>query len=273
MKKIIISLFFVQLVLISSCTDVIDVNVPNGGGRLVVDASIKWERGTTGQMQTIYLSTSSAYFEENKNIPVTGATVIVTKDDDGSQFLFNDQQNGAYSAQNFVPEMDQSYTLEIQTNGNTYLANEVLKSTIPIGRIEQEADAFDDSEIEVVVYFDDPEGTDDFYLAEFKGSNRSLISLAVGDDRFMNGSEISLEYEDENLVAGIIVDVELQGISEEYFNYMDILIGQSGSDDGGPFPTTPVRLNGNCKNVDNPDEEVLGYFRLSEVVSDTYTIN
>ena len=50
---------------LNSCTDVIDINVPNAGARLVVDASIKWEKGTSGATQTIYLRESTAYFDKD----------------------------------------------------------------------------------------------------------------------------------------------------------------------------------------------------------------
>ena len=85
---------FILLVCICiSCTEVVDVNVPNAGPRLVVEASINWEKGTTGNNQTIKLSTSTAYFDSNPDAPVTGAIVTVIKDNDGTQFNFTDQNN------------------------------------------------------------------------------------------------------------------------------------------------------------------------------------
>src|SRR5690606_32636237 len=99
--------------LLNSCTDVIDVDVPNGGARLVVDASINWQKGTLGNTQTISLGESTAFFDNNPDVPVTGASVTVTKENDGSIFVFADQHNGTYTATDFVPELNTTYTLEI----------------------------------------------------------------------------------------------------------------------------------------------------------------
>ncbi|NMH89830.1 DUF4249 domain-containing protein [Flavivirga sp. Y03] len=257
-----------------SCTDTVNVDVPNGGSRLVVEASIIWEKGTSGQIQIIKLSESTAYFDNNPNVPVTGASVIVTKVNDGSQFVFEDQNNGDYITTNFVSEINESYTLEILYNGQTYTATETLMSVTEINDIEQTVEGGgDEEEIQLKVFFDDPINIDNYYLGEFNSSVNALLTLGVLSDEFTDGNENFIEYDNEDLIAGATVDVSIYGISESYYNYIDILISQSGGDGGGPFQTTPVQLKGNCINPNNPDEEVLGYFRLGEVVRTSYTIN
>ncbi len=258
---------------LNSCTDVIDVNVPNAGARLVVDASIKWEKGTSGATQTIYLRESTAYFDKDPDVPVTGATVTVTKENDGSMVVFADQNNGSYRATDFVPELNASYTLEILYNGNTYTATETLISAPEINRIEQSLEgSADDAEIQLQVFFDDPEAVENYYLGEFIPSNLPIPSLAVINDEFTDGNENFIENDNENYVAGATVDINLYGISQRYYDYLNIFIQQSGSDENGPFPTTPVQLKGNCTNVNNPNEEVLGFFRLGEFDTTSYTI-
>ena len=97
------------------------------------------------------------------------------------------------------------------------------------------------------------------------------MTLTSLSDEFTDGNENFIEFDNEELVAGATVGVNIYGISEAYYNFITILIEQSGETDG-PFQTTPVQLKGNCINPNNPDEEVLGYFRLGEVVRTTYTI-
>ena len=258
----------------NSCTDVIDVNVPNGGARLVVDAAIKWQKGTTGEIQTINLRQSTAYFDTNPDVPVTGATVTVTKDNDGSVFVFTDQNDGSYTATDFVPELNVSYTLEILYNGNVYRASETLMAAPFINRVEQTIEGSgDDTEIQLQVFFDDSAGIENYYLGEFIPSNLPLPALAVITDEFTDGNENFIENDNDNYAAGVNVDINVFGISRRYYNYLNILIQQSGSDENGPFPTTPVQLKGNCINVNDANEEVLGYFRLSEFDTASYTIN
>ncbi len=268
-----IRLFFIMFGFLVSCTDTVDVNVPNSGARLVVDATITWEKGTSGQTQTIKLRESTAYFDNNPDVPVTGAMVTVTKDDDGSEFAFQDQNNGAYITNNFDPQVGQSYTLSIQHHAQTYTAQETLIPVSNINSVVQTIEGTgDDTEIQLQVFFDDPEGTANYYLGEFTPSNLPLPALAAINDEFTDGNENFIENDNENYLAGVTVGISLYGVSERYYDYINILIDQSGSDEGGPFATTPVQLKGNCINVTNSDEEVLGYFRLGEVSTTSYTI-
>jgi len=260
--------------LLNSCTDVIDVKVPNGGARLVVDASINWQKGTLGKIQTIKLRKSTAFFDKNPDVPVTGASVTVTKENDGSVFVFADQNNGSYTATDFVPELNASYTLKILYNGNSYAATETLTAAPVINRVEQKIEGSDgDTEIVLQIFFDDPGDVKNYYLGEFTPSNLPLPSLAVISDKFTDGNENYIEGDDENFVAGTTVGINVYGISKRYYDYLNILIQQSGSDEGGPFPTTPVQLKGNVTNVDDPNVEVLGYFRLGEFDTTSYTID
>lgn len=279
MKNRIVTIFnklgvlLILLALLNSCTDVIDVNVPNAGARLVVDASIKWEKDTSGATQTIYLRESTAYFDKDPDVPVTGATVTVTKENDGSMVVFADQDNGSYRATDFVPELNASYTLEILHNGNTYTATETMIAAPDINRIEQSLEGSDDdAEIQLQVFFDDPEAVENYYLGEFIPSNLPIPSLAVISDEFTDGNENFIENDNENYVAGATVAINMYGISQRYYDYLNIFIQQSGSDENGPFPTTPVQLKGNCANVNDPNEEVLGFFRLGEFDTTSYTI-
>ena len=64
----------------------------------------------------------------------------------------------------------------------------------------------------------------------------------------------------------------LHGISQRYFNYMNILIGISGGLSNGPFSTPPATVRGNIVNTTNPNAYALGYFRLSEVDVRNYIV-
>lgn len=269
-----LGVFLILIGLLNSCTDVIDVNVPNGGVRLVVDASINWQKDTSGETQTIHLRESTGFFDNNPDVPVTGASVAVTKENDGSIVVFTDQNDGTYTATDFVPELNASYTLEILYNGNAYTATETLIAAPDINRIEQTIEGSgDDTEIQLQVFFDDPAVVENYYLGEFTPSNLPLPSLAVISDEFTDGNENFIENDNENYVAGATVAINVYGISQRYYDYLNILIQQSGSDENGPFPTTPVPLKGNCTNVNDSNEEVLGFFRLGEFDTTSYTIN
>lgn len=272
--SIIIPICLVCSVLIS-CTDPVTVSVPNGGVRLVVEASINWIKGTSGQNQTIRLTRSTPYFSTNRHVPAKGATVVVTKNNDGTQFVFQDQNDGNYTTTHFVPQLNQSYTLSIQYNGQHYEATETLMPVTKINRITQSVETgFNEESIRLDVFFDDPKGVKNHYLGEFIPNGTQLLSLETLNDQFTDGNENFMEHDNDNIKAGDTIGIRLYGISEGYYNYIRLLIEQSGINGGGggPFQTTPVQLKGNCININDQEEEVLGYFRLSEVDRASYIV-
>jgi len=264
---------------IMSCTDVIDVEVQEDTTRLVIQASLDWEKGTAGNEQFVKLSTSTNFFETSSSTAITGASVSVINDTSGDEFVFADQNNGMYATSDFVPVLNQSYTLEIVYNGETYTAKETLTPVTDITDLYQgREDGFDDEELELHVEFTDPEDEENYYLFRFQKEGDLLPEFEVGDDEFINGNEIDTWYETEEdedtdkieaIQPGDVVTVEMYGVSEAYYNYMDILIDQIGG--VGIFSATPVAVKGNCINLTNPDNYAHGYFRVTQVVKGSYT--
>lgn len=266
-------------VVFTSCEDVIDVDVQTAASRLVIEASLDWEKGTTGNNQTIKLSESTAYFDTTKNTSVTNASVKVTNDTSHEEFVFTHQGNGVYTTSSFIPVIYDSYTLEVIYDGETYTANETLNPIVDIDAITQSTeDGFNDEDLEVNVIFTDPEDEENYYLFKFHKQGDLLPELEEGDDEFINGNEVTWWFEKEEdeetdeieaFVPGDVVDINFYGISEAYSNYIGILIEQSWGAD--LFSATPVPLKGNCINMTNADNYAHGYFRLTQVVKTSYT--
>ena len=63
-----IKLFIVLLIAsfsVISCEEVVNVDLDTAAPKLVIDASIKWEKGTTGNVQKIKLTTTTDYYSNN----------------------------------------------------------------------------------------------------------------------------------------------------------------------------------------------------------------
>jgi len=280
MKGIFLYSYMIISLVFFSCTDVIDVDVPYGGSRMVIEASLDWEKGSFGNEQTIKLSEMTPYFNDVSTQIVRGAFVNVTNDNNGESVQFIDQNNGTYSTSNFTPIINQSYTLEINYNGETYIAKETLTPVVDIKKVDQSTEnGFDKDVIEINVYFDDPLEFKNYYLSKFHERKDLLPTLLDVNDEFTNGNEMHIFYEkfnnddtnEKELLPGDIVDVELYGISKTYFNYIRLLIEQNGVA-GDPFSTIPAPLRGNCTNPANPDNYAWGYFRLTEVNKTIYIV-
>lgn len=274
-KKII---FAVIIIVFASCEDVVDVEVQDGPTRLVVEASLNWEKGTAGSEQTIRLSESTPFFSTGAITEVTGASVIVTNDTSGDVFVFADLGNGEYLSTTFEPVLAQSYTLRIEHDGEVYNATETMTPVTDITDIFQnQEEGFNDEELEVHIVFTDPEEEGNNYLFKFQREGDLLPGLEVGEDRFLNGNEIDWWYEieedeDENIEPfqpGDVLQIEMYGISRPYYDYIKILVEQLGGTD--LFDSTPVAVKGNCINETNPENYAFGYFRLTQVVKASYT--
>lgn len=266
------------ITIFASCEDVVDVEVQEGPKRLVVEASLDWEKGTPGNVQTIKLSESTPFFDTNTITTVTGANVVVTNINSGENYNFADQGNGEYRTTTFEPVLGQSYSLRIEYDGQIYSATETMTGVTEITDVFQaREEGFDTDALEVHVVFTDPIEEGDNYLFKFQREGDLLPDLEVGEDEFVNGNEIDWWYEieedeDENILPfepGDVVDIQMYGISGAYYDYIKILIAQLGG--VGLFETTPVAVKGNCINETNPENYAFGYFRVTEFVRTSYT--
>ena len=280
MKRIHLYSYFIISFLFFSCTDVVDVDVSYGGSRMVIEASLDWEKGTLGNKQIIKLSKMTPYFDDVSIQIVQGAIVTVSNDENNEVVQFVDQNNGSYTTSSFKPIVNQSYTLEVVFEGETYIAKETLTPVVAIESVDQSTEnGFDKDVIEVNIYFNDPLEYENYYLTKFHERKDLFPTLRDVSDEFTNGNKMHVFYEkfenedtnEKELLPGDIVDIELYGISKTYYNYIRLLIEQNDAG-GGPFSTTPASLRGNCTNPANPNDYALGYFRLTEVDRTTYIV-
>lgn len=274
MKKYIYTLLIVVVTFsFISCEEVIDVKLDTTAPRLVIDAALKWEKGTDGKTQKIKLSTTTGYF--NTEIPkVSGATVFVTNSQNEIfDFTETVPHSGEYICTDFNPELNENYTLTVILNGTTYTATDKLTPVPVIDKIEQKDNGgFGGQNIEIKFFYTDNPLTDDFYLSRVKLSGAVIPQYGVSNDKFYQGNQTSDIYSDEDLKSGQTLEYTLSGISENYFNYMQILLSIAGNSGGGPFQSPPATVRGNIINQTDIKNYALGYFSASETTSVTYVI-
>ncbi|MFK7780787.1 DUF4249 family protein [Psychroserpens sp.] len=269
MKKYI---YIILLIFTYSCEDVIDLDLPTSDPKLVIDASINWVKGTSGNEQSIRLSLTAPFFE-NEIPPALGALVKITNSNN-DEFIFIEEVNtGIYKNDNFTPQLNETYELEIIYQGETYNATETLKSVNEITRVEQNLEGgFSGEETEIKAFFNDPIDEENYYFFEFIPSLPITPTLDTFKDEFVNGNEIFGFYVEEDLNPGQSVTIRNSGVSQRFYEFMFILLQQTDDGGGGPFETQPATVRGNCINQTNPDKFPLGYFRLSEVSEFTYIV-
>jgi len=269
MKKIyllILSILFV------SCEEVVNVNLDTAPPRLVIEAAINWQKGTDGKEQTIKLTTTTDFY--SSEIPTVSGAIVYIKNSNNAVFNFIEVPGtGRYVCNDFIPVLNETYYLTVISNGATYTASETLNSVATITEIVQNNQGgFTGQNIEIKAYFDDPGNETNYYLYEYSSIQQVRSDFYVDDDTHFNGNTFFSLSENEDYAAGQGIRISHYGISESYYNYMNIVVSLAGQSGGGPFQSPPATIRGNIINATNADDFPFGYFSLSEVDTKFYTI-
>lgn len=270
-NKINLIIVILFAVFFNSCQDVVDIPLNTDTPRLVIEASINWQKGTSGNNQKIKLTTTTNYYS-NIIPPVSGAKVFI-KNSSNVVFNFIETPNtGEYICANFVPLVNDTYTLTVVNNGQTYNATESLKSVAKINKVTQSVQSGLVNILKISAFFDDPADIENYYLYKYKFKNNIIPEYDVSDDVFFQGNTFYSIALQKDTTPGDKVEITHYGISKAYFNYMNILMSVAGASSGGPFQSVPVKVKGNIRNISNVENYPYGYFRLSEVDTVVYTI-
>jgi hypothetical protein len=269
-SKALAFLSLLSVLFFSSCEDVVKLDLETGPTKLVVDAEIIWQKGTTGNVQTIKVSKTAPYYN-NTTPKVSGAQVKV-ENSNGDVFTFNETEPGSYVCNNFVPVINMEYTLSVTAEGQSFKAVEKLTSVTPIDRVEQEIhkDAVGDEFIEIVFYYKDPINQANYYLTDFKSDFLLYPEYSLSDDQFYDGNEVNIRFTDEDKIQpGKTIDITHRGVSKNFSNYMSLILEIYG---GSPFSIPPGNIRGNIVNTTDPNNFAFGYFRLCEADKVSYLV-
>ena len=282
-------------ILFFSCEDTIEVDLPEVETRLIVDGLVRVDKSQELVDVKIKLRESSNFFEENQPTQAESVLIYYGKPTSGGLFedisfstlVEKDLGNGIY-----VPNLEQDqirtafvepgvvFILQITRQGKRYYAQTEYAPTVPIDNLEQGTDTFlDEEETEIIVTFTDNGDEDNFYLFDFMNSE-----FLVVEDEFFQGQQFSFSYfYDDEITAGETVTVSILGATEEFYNYMDLVLEQT-ENNGGVFQTPVATVRGNVfditgldninlfDNVERPNDYALGYFAMVQEYTATLTI-
>ncbi len=231
------SLTFVALsiLLVSSCTERIEIELDTTYSRLVIEGRITTD--TTAHL--VMLSHSTDYYNPQTPVGVSNATVTIN---DGVEtvILAESEINPGYyeTGPGYFGIVGRTYTLNIELeeaiNENiTYTASSELKHVGSIDSITLGyRDRFEAHEVKIWA-FEPP--TEDFYSFEII-KNGILITdtideVGITDDRFFNGNYTNgapvyfLRDDDpeQEVLVGDTITLKMSGITKEYFNFIQDL--------------------------------------------------
>ena len=273
-----ISLLIIVLPLFTACEKVIELDLDTQEKELVIDAHIDWEKGATGQEQTILLSYTQPYYSQEAPEGASGASVLVA-DNQGNIFPFVEYTAGTYKNLNFNPVLGRRYALVVQHQGKEYVASDVLKEVPQLteDNITQSNDGgFTRDQIMLTLRFDANAGETNNFVLRIKASSDGVTRIYGFNDRYFPDGRFSTQIlsrsnkEEEKFKRGDTVEITLFRVSETYMNFVRILTNNS-SNNAGLF-SIPNRVRGNIINRANPQENPLGAFRVAQYSKVVYVI-
>lgn len=283
MKKYISIL--VALTFIACETDVTDeITIDNSEPRLVLEGGIERNRTTPLSAQRIRLTTTKNFLDNTSITPVV-TDAIVSVSDGTTTWFFEHTTDGIYQNTELIPQINTTYTLQIEWDGDTYVGEDFLTE---VPRFDDFYFVFEEetlfTEEGYFIKFDttDPVGAENYYYhkvfrnGEFiivpdRGNNQTLI---VSDEFFDGQQRIEVNPNEEVVFEiGDIATAQQQAISEAYFNYLYELFTQTAGGGLGLIGNPPPEsIRGNIINSTNNKRRPLGFFYAVDTEEDTIEI-
>jgi len=240
--------FAIILATFTSCRKVINFDLGNETGELVIEANIT---NIPGQ-QCVKLSRNVPFTNANTYPAVTGATVSIA-DDEGNSYLLKADTAGTYVADPLMGAAGHIYTLSVTTDGKTYTAKSTMPQVVKLDSITFRNDVFDSKKGQkmVTVHFQDPPNEHNQYRVVMYVDRQQVKSVFAFDDEFIDGkyADLDLQQNDIDILTGDTVTVELQCIDKPVYTYWFTLAQQQQNNPGGavapanpPTNITPTTL-------------------------------
>ena len=260
-------LILFSLLIFASCSDVVDLEVPDGDVQLVVDG---WLTDQAGEKQVL-LSLTANYFADGELPRVTGAEVLL-KNEDNTVAALEEKEPGVYVTE-YVGEVGMTYHLYIRTSeGAEYESNpELLRAVPPIDSIYyeyKEESVFEDEGYYISIDTREPLGVGDHYRWKQYVNDEYLnepFDLLYASDEFVDGNPIiGFEINEDPLELDDSFRIEQLSISEAAFEFFTQVQLQTAFV-GSLFDSPPAPIKGNIINLNADGPEALGFFGVSAV--------
>jgi hypothetical protein len=260
-------LFLLLLTAVSSCTKVIDLDLGDNTGAIVIEGNITDRQGT----QYVKLSQNVPFSNTNNYPPVTGATVTVS-DGVGNTHTFTEGPSGTYSFRRMAGVTGSTYTLVVTANAKTYKAVSVMPAKIELDSITAKDSEFNTSKHKKIIsvhYLDRAGVGNQYRFVMFVNKVQVKTVYAINDD-FTDGRDVSIilrdsdDDDDTGIYAGDTVTVEMQCIDKPIYTYWFSLMQQGNNGPGGGVtPADPPT---------NITPKALGYFSVHTTQTKTIIV-
>jgi len=252
----------------SGCKKIISIDTENAAAQIVIEGKINDRLAD----QQIKIAKSVGYTQASVFPAVSGATVNVT-DSKGVKYVFTETSPGVYTSR-MKGVYGVTYTMNVAAEGKNYTASSKMPNFVKIDSIGIINNSFFGNDVKTTAaYLVDPADEENFYRFTLNKNGINSKGIYVNNDRLTNGNKLRIQLffdsgsdddDEDDLVSGDKVSVEMESIDSNIFDYWYALSGQAGR--GPNQGTTPANPTSNISN------NALGYFSANTYQKITATV-
>lgn len=225
------------LLLLSSCIDVIDLDIDEAAPRIVIDGKINDK-----SFAEVKITTSIRIKDRNEFPGITDAKVILTDVTSGVSQELSQTFPGVYSSTELAGIPGHTYHLKVTRAMDEYSATSTMPFPVEMRKLEfEEAQRFNSSEnaYRLIATYNDPDTLGNNYRYVMYQNGVQSQSIFVRNDAFTNGNEVDqpIFNPDIKIVRGDVMEVELQCVDRAVFDYFNGLMLLNS--DRGIAPANP----------------------------------
>jgi len=235
--------------LLCSCEKVISLDLNTSSSQIVIQGNVYDQAGP----YTVKISKSVGFDEPSSYPAVTDAKVTIS-DNTGYAEVLSEDSSGIYVTSQLKGIPGRTYTLKVETGGQTYTASSYMPNAVEIDSIYNVKSDFGKLK-QFHLLFKDPADTANYYrLIDFI-NEKAQNSMMIASDMGYDGKTISgtLLFSEDDLKSGDTLTLWLESVDKGVYDYIRTAANHDGQT---ASPANPV------SNISNG---ALGYFNACSV--------
>lgn len=256
-------MLIMSLMLMGSCTEIIQIDINNSQPQVVVEANIG-----LGETARVILTQSVNFYTTDEYPPIQDATVTLT-DNEGTTETLTQTAPGIYVSVNMKGAIGKTYDLHIESGQKIITSSCKIPDYVPVDTFRvvnsiypgggppvlpnQPANFY-----EVYVSYTDPADDKNYYRIILSVNGILSNNNYIYDDRLTNGNQVEnlLVVYNPELKSGDSIQVEVQCIDKSVYEYFKSMGNSSMGPGNSSSPSNPyTNLNG----------AILGFFSAHTV--------
>lgn len=240
MKTILTKILLLSIVILASCTKVIDVDLNDADPSIVIDGSVQLsETDGNNMVAEVLVNWTSSYFEPNEFEAIDGASLYI-KDGRGQTYKLEEISTGFYyNDQLPVGTPKEEYELYGTIEEEEVSARSTLSRMVLLDSVGADQPNFGPPWISPFCYFTDIPGEDNYYRLRVFVNGFHDKSIFFINDSGRDGMELGYRFFGVEVIPGDSISIELLCIDEDSYEYYKVLSEATGSAAPGN-PTTNI---------------------------------